>query len=126
MLGLAYGSIWHCLVVARSTAAKAETEKEKHVGQCYASHTPAPDACAVACMYAQVSPTELYVVVNAGCRDKDLEHINKHLAAWKGKVSCLVSAPVCDASQLQVCFSWLLWKPASQLPCSISLAVGPL
>jgi aminomethyltransferase len=30
-----------------------------------------------------VSPTELYVVVNAGCRDKDLAHIGKHLEAAK-------------------------------------------
>ena len=25
----------------------------------------------------------LYVVINAGCTDKDLEHINAHLATWK-------------------------------------------
>lgn len=29
----------------------------------------------------KVSKDELYVVVNAGCRDKDLAHIGKHLAA---------------------------------------------
>ena len=28
---------------------------------------------------AQVSPTEVYLVVNAGCREKDLAHIGKHL-----------------------------------------------
>ena len=32
---------------------------------------------------AQVNGHELYVVVNAGCRDKDLAHINKHLDAAK-------------------------------------------
>lgn len=32
---------------------------------------------------AQVSATELYIVVNAGCRDKDLAHLGKHLEAWK-------------------------------------------
>lgn len=31
----------------------------------------------------QVSADELYVVVNAGCRDKDLAHIGKHLDAYK-------------------------------------------
>jgi len=27
----------------------------------------------------QVSPSEVYLVVNAGCREKDLAHIGKHL-----------------------------------------------
>ena len=31
----------------------------------------------------KVKPGELYLVVNAGCRDKDLAHIGKHLAAFK-------------------------------------------
>jgi hypothetical protein len=31
----------------------------------------------------QVSNDEIYVVVNAGCRDKDLAHIGKHLDAYK-------------------------------------------
>jgi aminomethyltransferase len=31
----------------------------------------------------KVTPTEIYMVVNAGCREKDLAHINKHLAAAK-------------------------------------------
>lgn len=31
----------------------------------------------------KVSPTEIYLVVNAGCREKDLEHIGKHLKAAK-------------------------------------------
>lgn len=31
----------------------------------------------------QVSGEEIYVVVNAGCRDKDLAHIGKHLDEWK-------------------------------------------
>ena len=26
---------------------------------------------------------ELYIVVNAGCREKDLEHIGKHLKAFQ-------------------------------------------
>jgi len=33
--------------------------------------------------WTQVSEDELYVVVNAGCRDKDLAHLNKHLSEWK-------------------------------------------
>eukprot|EP00775_Hariotina_reticulata_P006762 gene6762-6979_t len=41
----------------------------------------------------KVTPTEIYLVVNAGCRDKDLAHLNKHLAEAKAKgldVSMLV------------------------------------
>lgn len=33
----------------------------------------------------KVSPTEVYLVVNAGCREKDLAHLNKHLAAYKAQ-----------------------------------------
>eukprot|EP00877_Chromochloris_zofingiensis_P001110 jgi/Chrzof1/109/Cz01g03240.t1 len=33
----------------------------------------------------KVSPHEIYLVVNAGCRDKDLAHIGKHLEAFKSK-----------------------------------------
>lgn len=33
----------------------------------------------------KVSDEELYIVVNAGCREKDLAHLNKHLDAWKAK-----------------------------------------
>ena len=31
----------------------------------------------------KVSDQELYIVVNAGCREKDLAHLGQHLAAWK-------------------------------------------
>ncbi|MEW5301921.1 MAG: hypothetical protein WDW36_004745 [Sanguina aurantia] len=31
----------------------------------------------------KLSDEEIYLVVNAGCREKDLAHINKHLAAYK-------------------------------------------
>lgn len=31
----------------------------------------------------KVTDSELYIVVNAGCREKDLAHIGKHLDAWK-------------------------------------------
>jgi hypothetical protein len=31
----------------------------------------------------QVNANDIYLVVNAGCRDKDLEHIGKHLSAAK-------------------------------------------
>lgn len=34
-------------------------------------------------MVTKVSDDELYIVVNAGCRDKDLAHLNKHLAPFK-------------------------------------------
>ncbi|KAL4856122.1 Aminomethyltransferase [Chlorella vulgaris] len=33
----------------------------------------------------KVSPDELYIVVNAGCREKDLAHLGKHLDAFKAK-----------------------------------------
>lgn len=33
----------------------------------------------------RVTGTEIYLVVNAGCREKDLAHIGKHLAAYKAK-----------------------------------------
>lgn len=31
----------------------------------------------------QVTDDEVYLVVNAGCSEKDLLHINKHLAKYK-------------------------------------------
>ena len=31
----------------------------------------------------QVADDEIYLVVNAGCREKDLAHINKHLEKFK-------------------------------------------
>ena len=34
----------------------------------------------------KVSATEIYIVVNAGCREKDLGHFRKHLAAFDGDV----------------------------------------
>lgn len=34
------------------------------------------------CTYAQVSDTEIYLVVNAGNREKDINHIKKHLAKF--------------------------------------------
>lgn len=34
---------------------------------------------------AKVNDKHLYIVVNAGCRDKDLEHIGKHMELFKGK-----------------------------------------
>jgi len=33
----------------------------------------------------KVNDHEIYLVVNAGCRDKDLAHLNKHLAAFTAK-----------------------------------------
>ena len=35
--------------------------------------------------HAQVTGEELYMVVNAGCREKDLAHFNKHLSAFKAR-----------------------------------------
>ena len=30
----------------------------------------------------QVADDEIYLVVNAGCREKDLNHLNKHLEKY--------------------------------------------
>jgi hypothetical protein len=46
-----------------------------------------------------VTPHEVYLVVNAGCRDKDLEHIGKHLAA--AKVGTQASAAAAAAEQAE-------------------------
>ena len=40
----------------------------------------------------QVKDGEVYLVVNAGCREKDLEHINKHLAAYKVWMCAMIEA----------------------------------
>lgn len=45
----------------------------------------------------KVSSEEIYMVLNAGCRDKDLEHINKHLAAFKGARLSRLSAALSSA-----------------------------
>lgn len=34
----------------------------------------------------RVADDEIYLVVNAGCREKDLAHLNKHLDTYKGEV----------------------------------------
>ena len=38
----------------------------------------------------KVADDEIYLVVNAGCREKDLAHLNKHLAAFDGDVTMTV------------------------------------
>ena len=38
----------------------------------------------------KVAKDEIYLVVNAGCREKDLAHLNKHLSAFSGDVSMTV------------------------------------
>jgi hypothetical protein len=38
----------------------------------------------------KVSPTEIYMVLNAGCADKDLAHIRTHLAQRTGDVQLTV------------------------------------
>jgi len=44
--------------------------------------------------HAQVSGTEAYLVVNAGCREKDLKHINEQLEKYN--VSCSACAAQTD------------------------------
>lgn len=43
----------------------------------------------------KVSDREIYMVLNAGCRDKDLAHINKHLTGYKGDVGLTVHDDRC-------------------------------
>lgn len=38
----------------------------------------------------KVADDEVYLVVNAGCREKDLAHLNKHLQSFKGDVELIV------------------------------------
>lgn len=38
----------------------------------------------------KVADDEIYLVVNAGCREKDLAHLNKHLSAFSGDVKMTV------------------------------------
>lgn len=38
----------------------------------------------------KVSPTEVYMVLNAGCRDKDLAHIRGQLSTYSGDVQITV------------------------------------
>lgn len=54
-------------------------------------YPPAPLPCCL-CWCAQVTDKEIYLVVNAGCREKDLEHIGKHLKAAKVCGCVLVQA----------------------------------
>ncbi len=42
-----------------------------------------PRARSCANLASQVTNEHLYMVVNAGCREKDLAHLNKHLSAFK-------------------------------------------
>ena len=35
----------------------------------------------------QVKDDHLYIVVNAGCREKDLAHMGKHLSAFKARAA---------------------------------------
>lgn len=39
--------------------------------------------CVFPAVVTKVNDQELYIVVNAGCREKDLAHIGKHLQAYK-------------------------------------------
>ena len=68
----------------------------------------------------RVSGDELYIVVNAGCREKDLAHLNKHLAAFTVR-----ARP--DLAGCRCCACWLRQRRgagAAQLLGSSSLAAG--
>ena len=45
----------------------------------------------------QVNGEELYIVVNAGCREKDLDHIGKHLKAFQVRVFTPTLKHISDA-----------------------------
>lgn len=42
----------------------------------------------------QVADDEIYLVVNAGCREKDLNHLNKHLEKFQVRTVCKLLPPV--------------------------------
>ena len=42
--------------------------------------------------HLQVKDDHLYIVVNAGCREKDLAHIGKHLSAFKARTRYIVAS----------------------------------
>jgi hypothetical protein len=50
----------------------------------------------------KVAPAEVYLVVNAGCRDKDLAHLNKHLAAAKVRWSGGAAAAAAVAARMRL------------------------
>ena len=39
----------------------------------------------------QVADDEIYLVVNAGCREKDLAHLNKHLEKFQVRSAMLLA-----------------------------------
>ena len=45
-------------------------------------HTPTYGHASIVAGCTQVSGTEVYLVVNAGCREKDLKHINEQLEKY--------------------------------------------
>ena len=47
------------------------------------------------CGLAQVADDEIYLVVNAGCREKDLAHIGKHLDKYKVQHLTSILQPAC-------------------------------
>ena len=49
------------------------------------------DVCSGCC--AQVSATEVYLVVNAGCREKDLKHINEQLEKYNVRCPAALILP---------------------------------
>ena len=58
----------------------------------------------------QVSDTEIYLVVNAGNREKDINHIKKHLAKF-------------DVSTTSLCVALAMyaWRPEIPLPFAASV-----
>jgi len=48
----------------------------------------------------QVKNDHLYIVVNAGCREKDLAHLGKHLSAFKAR-TCARAPTLCQAYKLR-------------------------
>lgn len=60
------------------------------IESCHAARSVTGAPCSVGT--AQVSPTEVYLVVNAGCREKDLAHIGKHLEKFQARASAYMQA----------------------------------
>lgn len=63
--------------------------------------------CLLPVLLCQVKPDEIYLVVNAGCRDKDLEHIGKHLADAKVRLEADCLGSWQQQVQFTLLRSWL-------------------
>lgn len=88
-------------------------------GRASSSGARLPTGCACPLLFpkpsavvTKVTPEELYIVVNAGCRDKDLAHIGQQLEAFK------VRPAGGGAAALKAYPGTILWRLV--LECSVN------